>query len=149
MSENQSAEDLSDEFLETELQTTSDGFIRARVKSIRGYEDEIFVKAELPSGETVSQTFKRPSIWKSNEQFVRFVEQYGYDAGTFNHLVGDKVKVHPDVPSPFVIANEWQYSVFRKIIGLLILLGAISIPIGIGWVVYHILTSIPLWGLAL
>jgi len=137
MAEQQSAEEISDELLETQFHTTDDGFIRAKVVEIAGDDDEITVVAEAPSGERLSESFSKPTTWNSNERFVRFCEEYGYTAGTFNHMEGDRVRVHPDAPHPFVITGDGRFSKFKRGAAALVVVGLLSVLTLLGWVTFQ------------
>jgi len=139
----QSAEDLADELLETQLQTTDDGHVRALVTDISqpAGADEITMTAEQPGGGTVEESFAKPDTWSDEFRFVEIVEQYGYDAGTLHHLEGERVVVDPeDEDQPFVIEKTPREELLDTASGVLATLLAVGItllPVGFTMAVFY------------
>jgi len=91
----QSATELADELGKLDIKTDNGKKVWARVTNIYGTESgrRIVVEAELVTGETVKQTYEKPTPWSLEYEFVRFVERYGYDASSFDNLIGEEISL--------------------------------------------------------
>ncbi|RDZ39393.1 hypothetical protein C5B91_20055 [Haloferax sp. Atlit-10N] len=91
------AEDLSDELLEISTQTVDGRYVRGRVTHIEDQKsNEILLRLVLPNGDMPEFTFEKPIPWKRSFDFVRILEEKGYEPGSIQMLIGDQLLVEPD-----------------------------------------------------
>lgn len=97
VSAHEQAEQLSEEFVEVESATQTDGTILATVTSIekttQGLSDakKIRVRTETPLGRRGTHIFDIPEPWTEEFEFVRWVRANGSAAGRLDNLIGEKV----------------------------------------------------------
>jgi hypothetical protein len=104
------AERLADELGRTDLRTTDEGYVRARVVDITDHdEDQIELTVRLPTGEEPRFRLEKPLPWSDTFLFARIVEEAGYDAASVEHLVDESVLVErvdqPDDRSPTSVGS--------------------------------------------
>lgn len=86
------AEQLADELGRTQLRTTDEGYVEARVTALeRVSEETVRLVASLPTGESVAFRLDKPVPWSEEFLLARLVTDAGYDAATVDHLVGERV----------------------------------------------------------
>lgn len=88
------AERLAEELGRTDLRTTEDGFVEARVLDLAAVdEDTVRLVVELPTGQELSFALEKPVPWSEEYALARLVEWIGYDAASIDHVVGERVLV--------------------------------------------------------
>lgn len=112
VSAHEQAEHLSEEFVEVESATQTDGTILATVTSIEridgsDYNDhvneKIRVRTETPLGRRGTHVFDIPEPWTEEFEFVRWVRANGSAAGRLDNLIGEKV---PVMDNDLVVPSE-------------------------------------------
>lgn len=96
------ANDLSEEFAKLERNTISENELLCPVMSIDSTKTggSVAVQVDIPGRPEETETFimSRPKVWSRRYEFVRFVEEYGYAASDFEHMIKDDVNVRVSQP---------------------------------------------------
>lgn len=93
------AERLADELGRTELRTTDEGYVEARVVDLEAVDETtVRLRVRLPTGEELSFALRKPVPWSEEFLLARLVRWVGYDAATVDHLIGERVLLERSTP---------------------------------------------------
>jgi len=90
------AKELSAQFDEIQTATIGDGLVQGAVEAIEASPNNgaISVEVDVPAEPEPVQFFlDKPKSWNRDYDFVRWVEDHGYDAGDFEDMIERRVRV--------------------------------------------------------
>lgn len=97
-------EDVADELLEVEYNTTGKNTVLGEIKTIQSVAEGYEMSIQLPDGEVKTRVFDKPKVWSEEFELVKITKSVGFDSASgIEQLPGTRVEL-------WVGEDGWEFA---------------------------------------